>query len=70
MTRFMTIDRMQNYFVVVIRAWKDGGASRLLHFGVILTEEELRASQLRYQVADGFVFEDCGYESTQVYSQC
>jgi hypothetical protein len=50
MTRFMTIDRMQNYFVVVIRAWKDGGASRLLHFGVILTEEELRATQLRYQV--------------------
>jgi hypothetical protein len=70
MVRFMTIDRQLKHWWVTIRAWREGGTSRLLLFKMALSEEELRATQLAYQVEDRFVFADSAYDTTEVYSQC
>lgn len=70
MRRFMTIDRQLAHYWVCIRAWCEGGASRLLLYTMVMSEGELRALQLSYRVEDRFVFEDSAYDTTEVYTQC
>jgi hypothetical protein len=53
-----------------LRNFRAGGNFRLLYFGMVMREEELRAIQLQYQPPDRFVFEDARYESSAVYAQC
>ncbi len=68
--RFMTIDRQLKHWWVCIRAWRDGGSSRLLLYTMVMAEDELRALQLTYRVEDRYVFQDSAYDTTQVYTAC
>lgn len=70
MVRFMTIDRQLAHYWVCIRAWREGGASQLLRYTMVMSQDELRALQLTYKVEDRHVFEDSAYDSTEVYAQC
>lgn len=65
--RFMTIDRQKDTWWIIIRAWCDGGASRLLRFEHVLAESELRSLQLQYQVEDRYVFCDAAFEAPAAY---
>jgi hypothetical protein len=68
--RFMTIDRQQDHFWSVVRAWQSDGASRLLFEGKILTVDQCRDIQLRYKVQDKLTFQDAGHASGSVYNDC
>lgn len=64
--RFLTVDVQKGHFWAVIRAWKIGGASRLLWEGRIEQWENIRYLQERYGIENRFVFVDCGYEQERV----
>ena len=64
--RFMTVDVQKGHFWAVIRAWKMGGASRLLWEGRVDAYENLRHLQERYGLENRFVFIDCGYKPEEV----
>lgn len=60
--RFMTVDVQKGHFWAVIRAWKIGGASRLLWEGRVETWDNIRHLQDRYGLENRFVFVDSGYQ--------
>lgn len=68
--RFMTIDRQQDHFWTVIRAWASNGDSRLLYFDKVDTWERLQVIQKRYNVENKMTQIDCGYQKDEVYKRC
>ena len=68
--RFLTIDRQADHWWCLIRCWREDMSSRLVFFGKLRTEEELRALQHRYGVEDRHVFQDSAYDTAAVYAQC
>ena len=68
--RFMTIDRQQDHFWALCRAWRADGTSRLVWEGKVLTLESLRDIQTRLKVEDWCVFQDAGYDAGNVYDEC
>lgn len=68
--RFLTIDRQQDHFWVLCRAWRADGTSKLVYESKILTVESIRDVQRRLKVPDYCVFQDAGYDSGNVYDEC
>lgn len=64
--RLMSVDVQKDHFFVVVRDWKLGGNSRLIREGKVETWENLRFLQEKYEVANRFVFIDCGYLPEEV----
>lgn len=67
--RFMTIDVQKGHFWAKVRAWKIGGASRLLWEGKIDTWQSLFHLQERYNVENRCVAIDGRYEIDEVVKQ-
>ena len=68
--RFCTIDKQKDHYWVLIRAWAKSGASRLVYFDKLRTEEDLKACVKEYGVDHRRVFVDCGYEENEVLQLC
>jgi len=68
--KFMAVDVQADCFYGVIRAWSKNGESRLLWNGKLETWEQIAEKQKEFGVKDQHVAIDCGYNHTQVYSQC
>jgi hypothetical protein len=68
--RFLTIDRQQDHFWVLCRAWRADGTSKLVYESKVLTVESIRDVQRRLKVPDYCVFQDAGYDSGNVYDEC
>jgi len=70
--RFLTVDCQQylEEFWAVVRAWSDGGSSRLLAFRRLSSFDEVRALQQEFKVADSKTFCDVGYERHRVIAEC
>jgi len=70
--RFLTVDCQQylEEFWAVVRAWGEGGSSRLLAFRRLSSMDEVRALQQEFNVADFKTFLDVGYERHRVISEC
>lgn len=68
--RFLTIDRQQDHFWVLCRAWRADGTSKLIYESKVLTIESIRDVQKRLKVPDYCVFQDSGYDSGNVYDEC
>lgn len=69
-TRFLTVDVQQDHFWVVLRAWRHGGQSMLLHFGRHETFDQIHELANRYKVEPAMVFVDSGFAADTVYSTC
>lgn len=67
---FMTIDKQKDCFWVVIREWAENGDSRLLWFGKLVTDQELKAKQQEYTIPNNRVFMDISYEMKQSLAYC
>ena len=65
--RFFTMDVGKDHYWGAIRAWKHGGASRLLWEGYIPTDDKILELQNEYNVPANRVFIDTGYESGRIY---
>lgn len=68
--RFMTIDRQQTHFWVLVCAWSAEPKCRLLYFGRVDTIDAVRATQLRYKVPDACVAQDRRYDASAVDADC
>jgi hypothetical protein len=68
--RFMTVDVQKDFYWVVIRAWADGGSSRLLRFEHVMSEQDLRTLQLTYGCEDRFTFVDSAFDTARIYTLC
>lgn len=72
--RFMTVDKGGNHFWAVVRAWKDGGHSEMLHESYVPADGEresrLRELQHRFMVEDHLVFMDISYEWQETADLC
>jgi len=64
--RFLTADAGLDHWWVVIRAWATGGASKLLFFGYVGRESELRDLEEKYAVPKNCCFMDVGYQQTEI----
>lgn len=70
--RALTVDCQEHLaeFWVVARAWGRDGSSRLLGFGKLNTEAEIREFQKHWKVPDHLVALDCAYMTYSVYEMC
>jgi hypothetical protein len=68
--RFLTIDRQQDHWWALCRAWRADGTSRLIWEGMVLTLETIRHLQETLGVRDVCVFQDSGYSAGTVYDEC
>lgn len=64
--RFLAVDVQKGHFWAIIRAWKPGGASRLIWEGKVATVETLRDLQQRYEVPNWCVAIDSRYRPEEV----
>lgn len=64
--RFATIDAGGDHYWMSIRAWANGGDSKLLFFGYIPTEEEVDSIRARYGVEPSKTFIDVGFEQERI----
>jgi hypothetical protein len=64
--RFLTVDVQHGHFWAVVRAWKIGGASRLLWEGRLETWDNIRYLQERYGLENRFVFIDSRFRPEAV----
>jgi phage terminase large subunit GpA-like protein len=64
--RFGTLDAGGDHFWLAIRAWAEGGASKLLHFSYVPTDDAARKILDSYGVEPHFTFLDFGFESERM----
>jgi hypothetical protein len=64
--RFCTIDAGGDHFWLSIRAWAEGGDSRLLYFGYVPTDEECDKIRDRYGVLAEMTFLDVGFDQERM----
>ena len=70
-TRIMTVDVQQDSYWAVIRSWLPNGHSKLVWCGKVLTLDELRDTQTRFNVQDSKVALDAGNnQHGSVYDRC
>jgi len=60
--RFATIDAGGDHFWMVIRAWAEGGSSKLLFAAYMPSHEACEAKREQYEVQPAMVFLDVGWE--------
>ena len=70
--RSLQVDVQRNGFFAIARKWSTDGKSRGKEWAFFATEDELRAYQLKHEVANFFVFVDSGDGPNQdfVYRLC
>lgn len=68
--RFLTVDVGKDHYWAVVRAWKQGGGSRLLYEGYVPSDASLRELQDRYHIEASHVFIDTGFDSGRIYDLC
>lgn len=72
--RFLTVDKGGNHFWAVVRAWKDGGGSELLHESYVPADGErearLKEVQDKFMVEDHLVFIDISFEWQETADLC
>lgn len=68
--RFMSVDRQQNRYYAVVRAYRADGSSRLVWATQTQTKEQLREMQLRMGVGDWCVGLDSSYQTEDCYRIC
>lgn len=68
--RILTADRQRDHWWVCVRAWRNDGSSRLLHYSKVLTVEQIRETQQRYGIQPQLTFEDAQHATAQVYEDC
>lgn len=64
--RFLTADAGLDHWWVTVRAWANGGSSRLLFFGYVGRESELSEIEAKYNVQKNCCFMDVGYQQTEI----
>lgn len=64
--RFLTIDPGGDHFWCGIRAWSQGGSSRLLYVGYVNKEQDICDLEAKYAVPKNCVFMDVGYNQTDM----
>jgi hypothetical protein len=70
--RFMSVDVQRKGFYCLVRSWSHDGKSRLIWWGYVDTWEQVRAEQVRHEVAPIFTFVDSGDgpNMEEVYRNC
>jgi hypothetical protein len=72
--RFMTADVGGDHFWIVVQAWKQGGASKILYEGFVPSdgkdEDELCRMREKYNVPPRQVLIDIGYEQDRIFDLC
>ncbi len=68
--RFMFVDKMRDYFRVVIRGWSGRGDSRLRHECAPTSWEEIIDLQKAHGIYKAWVMVDSGWDTDEVYKQC
>lgn len=64
--RFCTIDAGGDHFWLSIRAWAEGGDSRLLYFAYVPTEDECDRIREKYGVQQQLTFLDVGFDQERM----
>ena len=64
--RFCTIDAGGDHFWLAIRAWAEGGDSKLLHFGYVPTEDACEELRIKYGVEPSLTFLDVGFDQERM----
>jgi len=64
--RFATIDAGGDHFWMAIRAWAEGGASKLLYFGYVPTDAECDRIREKYGVDPALTFLDVGFDQERM----
>ena len=64
--RFATIDAGGDHFWMAVRAWAEGGSSKLLFAGYVPTEDECDKIRERYGVEASFTFLDVGFDQERM----
>lgn len=64
--RFCTIDAGGDHFWLSIRAWADGGSSRLLYFAYVPTEDDCEKIREKYGVLPALTFLDVGFDQERM----
>lgn len=64
--REMTIDPGGDHFWVKIRAWAQGGSSRLLYVGYVNTEKDICDLEAKYAVPKNCIFMDIGFNQNEM----
>lgn len=67
--RFLSCDKQDYGYPYVLRACKDGGASRLLSTGVLSSYDEIQGTAAEFGVKPHSVLIDCSYEMREVFAQ-
>ena len=68
--RFMFVDKMRDYFRVVIRSCSNRGDSRLRHECTPTSWEEIVELQKAHGIFKAWVMVDSGWDADEVYKQC
>ncbi len=68
--RFLTVDVQKDHFYTVVRAWSDGGSSRLLACQKVFSWEALEELQHQFGIHASLVFIDAGFSTYDVYAKC
>ena len=70
--RFMQVDVQRKGYYVVVRSWSSDGKSRMVYWGYVETDDQLRDVQVKYEVANFFTFLDSGDgpNTDSVYRLC
>lgn len=74
--RFLTADKMRDWYRYVVRAWSQDGRSRLMACGECSAWGDVVAVQKKFSVSDDcvirddFVGIDCGHDPGDVYREC
>lgn len=68
--RFMAIDKQKDHYWGLVQAWALDGSSRVIYFGRLETDAELRECQLTHRVKDEGVVVDCGFQENEVFQLC
>jgi len=64
--RFCTIDAGGDHFWLLIQAWAEGGASKILHFSYEPTEEACEQRRIEYGVLPELTFLDVGFDQERM----
>jgi phage terminase large subunit GpA-like protein len=70
--RFMQVDVQRKGYYIVVRSWSSDGKSRMVYWGYVETDDQLRDVQVKYEVANFFTFLDSGDgpNTDSVYRLC
>lgn len=66
----MGVDVQQDHLYYVVAVFYDGGASKVLDYGVVGSFDELKPKLTKWDVAPNSCFIDCAYRPDEVFAFC